>query len=78
MGAIVRRLLDPEFETEITCREVPVELEGGGISKRLKGWAFEGPEGDPLGTVVVHRTENLGTLTEPELELLYLYALEHC
>lgn len=77
MGAIVRRFLDPEYETEITVREVPFERDGE-TSRRLKGWSFEGPDGDSLGVLPVHRTDHLGEPTEAELEVLYLYVLRYC
>lgn len=72
-----RTFLDPEHETEITVREIPVELSAG-VSRRLKSWAFFGPRGDFIVSVPVHRTSDLDALSEVELEMLYLFALENC
>lgn len=71
-----REFLDPKYETTITVREAPLELEGGGVSRRLKAWVFSNELGDTVCSLPVHRTWDLGAPSEPELELLYLTALD--
>lgn len=76
MGAIVREILDPTYETTIRVREAPLEREGGGVSRRLKAWVFENEAGEYIRHLEVHRTAHLGSLSEVELEELYLHALQ--
>lgn len=72
-----REFLDPKYETTITVREAPLELEGGGVSRRLKAWVFENAgTGQHICSLPVHRTERLGRLSELQLEAVYLLALE--
>jgi hypothetical protein len=72
-----RRFLDPEYETEITVREVPYEREEGGVSRRAKAWVFENEDGAFLCRFLAHRTADLSEPTEQELEGIFLYALRN-
>jgi hypothetical protein len=69
-----RAFWDPEYDTRITVREAPMELQAG-TSRRLKAWVFEGPDGDFICSLPVHHTAELHALSEIELEEAYLLAL---
>lgn len=71
-----RTFYDPETEVPVLVTECPLEKAGGGVSPRLKVWAFSNAEnGLPIVELTVHRTDRLSRLTEPELEFVYLNAL---
>lgn len=74
MDPAVRTLLDPEYETTISVRVAPLELSGG-PSRRLVAWIFEGPTGDFICSLPVHKSLDLQSLSDPELEEAYLLAL---
>lgn len=74
MAPIRRQILDPDTEVDITVYEAPYERPEGGVSRRLKAWVFENESGETICQAVVHRTADLGALSEIELEHVYCEA----
>lgn len=76
-GMASRTFYDPETEVPVLVTECPVEKAGGGVSPRLKCWAFTNADnGLPICSLRIHQSTRLHAIPECDLEALYLLAME--